>query len=112
MPFTIPPYRRFPVYCPVIYHAGLSEDQGTVWNVSLNGWRLSGDLSLRVGQSFPMTVTIPDQRNIFVVAGIVRWRRGQEYGVETLVMEHHAHRRLEHYITRLVQMEPHAETLR
>ncbi len=62
MPFTIRPYRRFPGYCPVIYHAGLSEGRGIVWNVSLNGWRLSGNLSLRGGQSFPMTVTLPDQR--------------------------------------------------
>jgi hypothetical protein len=25
MPFTIRPYRRFPLCCPVTYHAGLSE---------------------------------------------------------------------------------------
>jgi hypothetical protein len=39
MPFTIRPYRRFPVSCPVIYHAGLFEGQGIVWNLSVNGWR-------------------------------------------------------------------------
>jgi hypothetical protein len=47
MPFSIRPHRRF----PVTYHAGLSvrvhedsEGQGTIWNVWLNGWCLSGDL--------------------------------------------------------------------
>jgi hypothetical protein len=42
MPFSIRPYRRFPVCCPVTYHAGLFEGQGIVWNLSVNGWRLSG----------------------------------------------------------------------
>jgi len=51
MPFTIRPYRRLPVCCPVTYHAGLSlEGQGTAWNVSLDGWRLSGDLPLLTGE--------------------------------------------------------------
>ena len=47
MSFSVRSHRCF----PVTYHAGLSvrvhkdsEEQGTVWNVLLNGWRLSGDL--------------------------------------------------------------------
>lgn len=87
MPFSIRPLRRFPVCCPVTYHAGLSDGHGTIWNLSMNWWRLSGNVPLRVGQSFPMTVTLPNQHIIFVAAGIVRWRRGQEYGAETIVME-------------------------
>ena len=34
MPFSIWPYRRFPVCCPVTYHAGPFHGQGTVWNLS------------------------------------------------------------------------------
>ena len=37
MPFSIRPYRRFPVCCPVTYHAGLFEGHGIVWNLSVNG---------------------------------------------------------------------------
>jgi PilZ domain len=87
MPFSIRPYRRFPVFCPVTYHAGTSEGRGTIWNVSMTGWRLSGNRVLRVGQSFPMRVTLPNRQPIFVAAGIVRWKRGNEYGVETLVSD-------------------------
>jgi len=76
MSFLIRSHHRFPVFIPVTYHAGLKEGQGIIWNVSLNGWRLSGNLALRVGQSFPMTVTLPNQQSIFVAAGIVRWKRG------------------------------------
>ena len=30
MPFSIRPYRRFPVQCSVTYHGGLHQGQGTV----------------------------------------------------------------------------------
>ncbi len=85
MPFAIRPYRRFPVCYPVTYHAGLSEGFGTVWNVSLSGWRLSGDLPMCVGQTCSLCVTFSDPKRVFVVAGMVRWVRGEEYGIETLV---------------------------
>ena len=68
-----------------------------------NGWKLSSDLSLRVGQTCSLTVNLPNQESIFVTAVIVRWVRGQEYGLETLVVEEQTHSRLEHLIERLVQ---------
>ena len=103
MPFSIRPFRRFSICCPVTYHAGLCEGHGIIWNLSVNGWRLSGDVPLRVGQSFPMTVTLPNQQSIFVAAAIVRWVRGPEYGLETLVADKQTHSRMEHIIKRLEQ---------
>ena len=103
MPFSIRPFRRFPVCCPVTYHAGLFEGQGIVWNLSVNGWRLSGDVPLRVGQTCPLTVNLPNQQSIFVAAAIVRWVRGQEFGLETVSIEKQTHSRLEHLIKGLVQ---------
>lgn len=44
MPFSVRPYRRFPVQCSVTYNAGLFQGQGTVWNLSCTGWRLSTEL--------------------------------------------------------------------
>lgn len=87
MPFSIRPHRRFPLCCSLTYYVGLSEGSGTIWNISLTGWRLSGDLPRHVGPSFPMTVTLPDRQSIFVATGSVRWIRGEEYAVETLVMD-------------------------
>ena len=87
MPLSIRPYRRFPVCCPVTYHAGLCEGQGIVWNLSVNGWRLSGDVPLRVGQTCFLTVHLPNQLSLFVAGAIVRWVRDQEYGLETLVVD-------------------------
>jgi PilZ domain-containing protein len=103
MPFTMRPLRRAPVQCSVTYYRGFFQGQGTVWNLSLKGWKLSGDLPLRVGQTCSLTVNLPNQKRIFVDAAIVRWARGQEYGLETLVVEKQMHSRLEHVIKRLVQ---------
>ena len=81
MPFSIRPFRRFPVQCSVTYNTGSFQGQGTVWNLSCTGWRLSGDLPMRPGETLSLTVTLPNQQSIFVAAAIVRWVRGPEYGV-------------------------------
>ena len=103
MPFTTRPYRRSPVQCSVTYHAGPFQGQGMVWNLSLSGWKLSGDVPLRVGQTCSLTVNLPNQPSIVVAAAIVRWVRGQEYGLETLVVEKQMHGRLLQVIKRLAQ---------
>jgi len=72
MLFAIRPHRRYPVAWPVTYSAGLFQDQGIVWNLSLSGWRLSGDLPLRIGQTFSMTVMLPNQQSFFMAAVILR----------------------------------------
>ena len=53
----------------------------------MNGWRLSGDVPLRVGQTCFLTVHLPNQLSLFVAGAIVRWVRDQEYGLETLVVD-------------------------
>ena len=58
MPFTIRPHRRIAVHCPVTYQTGLFEGHGTVWNLSLTGWRFSGNLPLRIGEVCSMTVNL------------------------------------------------------
>ena len=98
MPFAIRPYRRFPVCCPVTYNAGLSEGSGTVWNISRSGWRLSGDLPMRVGQTCSLSVTFSNPTRVFVVAGMVRWVRGEEYGVETHVANGTTQARMVRYL--------------
>ena len=103
MPFSIRPFRRFPVQCNVTNNAGPFQGQGTAWNLSLNGWKLSGDVPLRVGETCSLTVNLPIEESIFVAAAIVRWVQGQEYGLETLVVETQMHSRLEDLLKRLVQ---------
>lgn len=103
MPFIIRPFRRFPVKCPVSYHAGPSKGNGTLWNISVNGWRLSGDVPLQVGQLCSLTVTLPNEPSFVVSAAIVRWARDKEYGLETLAIDKQVHSRLEQVIEQLEQ---------
>ncbi len=99
MPFLIRPFRRFPVCCPVTYQCGLFEGHGTVWNLSLVGWRFSGNLPLRFGEVCSLTVNLPTQQRIYIAARIVRWVRGEEYGVETLVIDDESREDVEEYLT-------------
>jgi PilZ domain len=103
MPFSIRPFRRFPVPCAVTYNAGPFHGQGTVWNLSSSGWRLSGDLPMRPGETLSLTVMLPNKQRIEIPEAVVRWSRGQEFAVENLVIGSHAHARLQHYVKQLVQ---------
>ena len=103
MPFSLRLYQRFPVYCSVTYHADLLQGQGTIWNFSLSGWKLSGDLPLPVGQTCSLTVNLPIEERIVVAAAIVRWVRGQEFGLETLAIEKQTYSQLEQFLNRLIQ---------
>ena len=50
-----------------------------------------------------MTVTLLNEQCIKVPEAVVRWSRWQEFAVENMVIERHAHARLQHYMTRQVQ---------
>ncbi len=98
MPFVVRPYHRLPVACPATYEHWFREGEGMVWNISPMGWRLSGDLPLEPGDICSLTMTLPTNKPISLAAGIVRWVRGQEYGIETLVMDGKAQAHLGKYI--------------
>jgi hypothetical protein len=105
MPFSIRPYRRFPVQCSVTYNTGPFQGQGTIWNLSCTGWRLTGGLPMRPGEPLSLTVTPPSEQRIEIPEAVVRWSRGQEFAVEYVAIEPHTQARLAHYVKRLV-LEP------
>ena len=98
MPFVIRPYHRFPAGYPVTYERLFEEGQGIVWDLSPTGLRLSGTLPLEVGDVCSLKVKLPTNRGVSILAGIVRWVRGEDYGVQTVVMEERAQVELDNYI--------------
>jgi len=102
MPFVLRPFRRFPVPCSVTYQSGPFQGHGMVWNLSCTGWRLSGDLPMRSGETLSLIVTLPNEQRIEVTEAVVRWSRGQEFGIETVEIPKHTQARLNHYMRRLV----------
>jgi hypothetical protein len=91
MPFSVRPYRRFPVQFVVTYNAGPFHGQGTLWNFSCTGWRLSGDLPMQPRETLSLTVTLPNEQRIEVPEAVVRWSRGQEFAVENMRGSDHLH---------------------
>jgi len=98
MPFMIRSYHRLPAGYPVTYERLFEEGQGTVWDLSPTGLRLSGTLPLTVGDVCSLKVTLPTNRGVSILAGIVRWVRGEDYGVQTVVMEERAQVQLDSYV--------------
>ncbi|MDE3042086.1 MAG: PilZ domain-containing protein [Nitrospirota bacterium] len=82
---------------------GLFDGHGIVWNLSLAGRRFSGDQPLRVGKVSSLTVNLPTQQRTYIAAGIVRWVRGEECGVETLVIDGESRGDMEQYFRQRVQ---------
>jgi hypothetical protein len=105
MLFAIRPFRRFPVCFPVTYQAGDFQGEGTVWNISAMGWRFSGNLPLRSGEICSLTVTLPGCTKVYIAAAVVRWLRGEEYGVETLVMDEESQDNLDEYLAERINNE-------
>ncbi|MEO8341655.1 MAG: PilZ domain-containing protein [Nitrospirota bacterium] len=85
------------------YHCGDFEGHGIAWNISLTGWRFSGNLPLRVGEVCSLKVNLSIQETLFVAAEVVRWERGEEYGIETLVMDDESREDVERYICQRVE---------
>ena len=103
MLFSIRPSRRVPLCCPVTYQCGDFEGHGTVWNLSLTGWRFSGNLLLLIGDVCSLTVTLPNEKTLLVLAAAVHWvQRGEEYGVEPLVMDDESQEDMEQCICQRV----------
>lgn len=100
MLFTIRPYRRFAVRCSVPHNAGPFQGQGTVWNFSCSGWRIAGDLPMPPGETLSLTITLPNKQRIDVPEAVVRWSRGQEFGIETVETPTHTQVRLIHDVQR------------
>jgi hypothetical protein len=79
MPFSIRPFRHFRMQYAVTYNAGpfQGQGQGTVWNLSCTGWRLSVNLPMRPGETLSLTVTLPNEQRIEIPGAVARWTRGQ-----------------------------------
>jgi hypothetical protein len=97
-PSALRHHYRFPVFGPVKYESASREGHGTVMNLSSLGWRVSGSLLLEAGDVCALKVKLPTKTWISVTTGKVRWVRGEEFGVETLVMNEESQERLNAYI--------------
>ncbi len=98
MPYRFRGHHRFTVSIPLTYEHRFHEGQGTVWNLSPVGWRISGDLPLQPGDVCSIRVLLPTSEREIVAAGRVRWARGHDCGIATLVMSDESEAEMNRYI--------------
>jgi len=65
---------------------------------------MSGNVPLQCGDVCSLRVILPTHKRVSVAAGIVRWVRGQEFGIETLVMDGTAQAHLSTCIQEMVKV--------
>lgn len=65
-----------PVQFFVKYDIGSFSGTGIIWNLSLSGYRLSGDVPIRPGEILSSNVILPNEQRIKIPEGIVRWSWG------------------------------------
>lgn len=101
--FHVRSFRRFPVQCFVYYSGDEFQGTGTAWNLSLNGWRIDGTHPVDPGMVVTLCVFLPGQHpTVFIDRAIIRWSRGQEFGIEVSSIQAGEHARLEQFVTALV----------
>ncbi len=73
--------------------------KGLAVNLSLKGWRVRGDQSVRPGQWLAFRLHLADAETpIEIPRAIVRWTEGKEFGVEWLVAERPAEEELRGFV--------------
>ena len=61
---------------------------------------------MRPGETLSLTVTLPNEQRIKIPEAVVRWSRGREFAVETVLIEVHTQAGLNHHVKRLVPEPP------
>lgn len=101
--FHVRSFRRFPVQCSVYYSNDEFQGTGIAWNLSLDGWRVDGTHPVEPGMVVTFCVFLPGQHpTVFIDRAIVRWSRGQEFGIAVSSIKADEHARLEQFVTALI----------
>ncbi|MBS0169747.1 MAG: PilZ domain-containing protein [Nitrospira sp.] len=101
--FQVRSFRRFPIQCSIYYSCDQFHGSGMAWNLSLTGWRVDGTHPVEPGMLVTFCIFLPDQHStVFVERAIVRWSRGQEFGIEVESIKADERARLEQFVTALI----------
>lgn len=97
--FEVRTHHRLPGHCTVYFPNDKLQSTGNLWNLSLDGCRIDGNMPVRCGMRFELLVLLPNKRAaISVQEARVRWPRGQEFGLCFETVRLHEATRLEAYV--------------
>ena len=98
--FHVRSHHRVPVQCTVYFSNTEVHGTGTLWNLSLDGCRVDGNMRVPIGAQFELLILLPGRRvSIVVRSAQVAWARGQEVGLRFLTVPPDDQRRLQQFVT-------------
>jgi hypothetical protein len=82
-PFTVRKEQRFRQSVPVQYRGDVVNGEGLVYDLSLSGGRIVGNVPVSVGQALVLRLSLPGAAEPFQFDQVtVQWVTGLEFGVD------------------------------
>jgi hypothetical protein len=98
--------QRISVRCPFLYHGENFHGKGDLWDLSVSGWRATGDHPVTPGMSMPVYLELGDggeSKYLLIDSAIVRWSNGRDAGWEIQAIDTTSLARLNRFLD---QVEP------
>ncbi len=100
---------RSSVRCSFCYYADGALGEGTIWDLSVSGWRSTGNLVVAPGLEVTAYLKLLDgsgSSHLQVAGAVVRWVQGQTMGWEITKIDEASKARLAAFLGQEVQARP------
>lgn len=84
--YTVRAGQRISTRYPFLYHGEGIHGKGHLWDLSISGWRATGDHPVTKGMVMPVYIELPpdegEPKYLLIDSAIVRWSSGRDAGWE------------------------------
>ncbi len=95
-------FQRLPLQCPIVLLTNGRKEEGKIVDLSMSGCEVESNKSLQQGRELPVLLHLPDGKPPQEIKGaLVRWSRGQQFGLKFLTMEPDQQARLRRFVSTL-----------
>ena len=103
-PFHVRSYQRLPMHCSLYVQAEHTHGTGTLWNVSLDGCRITTAVALQPGAKVGLVILFPEPTGpMLVKTARVCWTRGPDCGLRLIAVHPVEAARLRQCVTQAVR---------
>ena len=89
---------------PFLYHGVGFHGKGHLWDLSISGWRATGDRLVTPGMAMPVDIELPsdegESKHLVIDSAIVRWSSGCDAGWEIQTISETSRARLNRFLDR------------
>ena len=91
---------RISIEYPVCFSDGWLRGRGVILDLSVSGCRVYSDSAVKKGHMLGMLIEVPlpAVHPLQITRSVVRWIKGQEFGIEFIVMELYDRHRLDELV--------------